>query len=83
MVVEVEEEGDGIPPDQIDHIFDKFHRAPKENRVRSGTGLGLGICRGFIEAVGGGIIAGNRADGRCAVFTVTLPAASLTMGHAA
>ena len=36
-------------------------------------GLGLAICRGFVEAMGGTITAGNRTDGPGAVFTLTLP----------
>ena len=84
VVLEIEDEGEGIPPDQIEHIFDKFHRAQKGDRVRAGTGLGLAICRGFVEAMGGTIVAGNRTDRPGAVFTVTLPAAAaLAEGHAA
>jgi two-component system sensor histidine kinase KdpD len=83
-VLEIEDEGEGIPPDEIKHIFDKFHRAQKGDRVRAGTGLGLAICRGFVEAMGGTMAAANRTDRPGAVFTVTLPAAvSLAEGHAA
>jgi two-component system sensor histidine kinase KdpD len=83
VVLEIGDEGEGIPPDQIAHIFDKFHRAQKGDRVRAGTGLGLAICRGFVEAMGGTIVAANRKDGPGAVFTVTLPAAAaLPEGHA-
>jgi two-component system sensor histidine kinase KdpD len=84
VVLEIADEGEGIPPDQTERIFDKFHRAQKGDSVRAGTGLGLAICRGFVEAMGGTIVAANRADGPGAVFTVTLPAAaSLAEGHAA
>ena len=62
VVLEIADEGEGIPPDQIERIFDKFHRAQKGDRVRAGTGLGLAICRGFVEAMGGTIVAGNRTD---------------------
>jgi two-component system, OmpR family, sensor histidine kinase KdpD len=74
--IRVLDEGDGIPPDEIDRVFDKFHRVQKGDRVRAGTGLGLAVCRGFVEAMGGSIAAGNRADRSGAVFTVTLPAAA-------
>jgi len=67
------DEGAGIPPDEIDLIFDKFHRARKLDEVRAGTGLGLAISRGFIEAMGGSITAANRSDRSGAVFTITLP----------
>ena len=56
------DEGDGIPPGDLEHIFDKFYRARKVDRVRAGTGLGLAIARGFVEAMRGTIVAGNRAD---------------------
>lgn len=66
--------GEGLPADEIERIFDKFHRVQKGDRVRAGTGLGLAVCRGFVEAMGGTITAGNRADGPGAVFVITLPA---------
>jgi two-component system, OmpR family, sensor histidine kinase KdpD len=71
--LQVLDEGDGIPPEDVERIFDKFYRVRKGDRVRAGTGLGLSICRGFVEAMGGTISAGNRADRRGAVFTITLP----------
>jgi two-component system sensor histidine kinase KdpD len=43
------------------------------DRRRAGTGLGLAICRGFVEALGGHIVAGNRPDRSGAIFTITLP----------
>jgi two-component system sensor histidine kinase KdpD len=72
--IRVVDEGEGIPPDEIERVFDKFHRVHKGDRVRAGTGLGLAVCRGFVEAMGGRVTAGNRADRAGAAFTVTLPA---------
>ena len=43
------------------------------DHVRAGTGLDLAIARGFIEAMGGTILAGNRTDRSGAVFTIRLP----------
>jgi len=74
--IEVMDEGDGIPPEDVERIFDKFYRVHAQDRQRAGTGLGLAICRGFVEAMGGTITAGNRRDGRGAVFTLTLPQAA-------
>ncbi|HYZ21311.1 MAG TPA: sensor histidine kinase KdpD [Rhodopila sp.] len=76
--IRIMDEGEGIPPDDIDRIFDKFHRAAGADRRRAGTGLGLAICRGFVEAMGGTIAASNRTDRRGAVFTITLPAPAVT-----
>ena len=71
--LQVLDEGDGIPPDDLERIFDKFHRAQKGDQVRAGTGLGLSISRGFVEAMHGTITAANRTDRSGAVFTITLP----------
>jgi two-component system sensor histidine kinase KdpD len=71
--LEVADEGSGIPPEELDRIFDKFHRVQKGDQVRAGTGLGLAITRGFVEALGGSIEAANRPDRSGAVFTITLP----------
>ncbi len=67
------DEGDGIPPEDLEHIFDKFYRARKGDHVRAGTGLGLAISRGFVEAMNGTIVAANRIDRTGAIFTITLP----------
>lgn len=74
--IEVLDEGVGIPPDDIERIFDKFYRVHAQDRQRAGTGLGLAICRGFVEAMGGTITAGNRRDRDGAIFAITLPAAA-------
>jgi len=67
------DEGDGIPPDDLEHIFDKFYRVHAGDQRRAGTGLGLAICRGFVEAMGGTVTAANRSDRKGAVFTIRLP----------
>jgi two-component system sensor histidine kinase KdpD len=67
------DEGPGIPPADVERIFDKFYRVHAQDRRRAGTGLGLAICRGFVEALGGRITAGNRRDRAGAVLTITLP----------
>ena len=73
ICLQIFDEGDGIPPEDLERIFDKFYRAQKGDRVRAGTGLGLPISRGFVEAMGGTITAANRSDRSGAVFTITLP----------
>ncbi|HXQ39674.1 MAG TPA: ATP-binding protein, partial [Candidatus Udaeobacter sp.] len=67
------DEGEGVPTDDLERIFDKFYRVHATDRRRAGTGLGLAVCRGFVEAMGGRITAGNRGDRPGALFTVTLP----------
>jgi two-component system sensor histidine kinase KdpD len=69
--IEVADRGPGIPPDDLERIFDRFYRLQQPGSV-GGTGLGLSICRGIVEAHGGSIHAHNRAGGG-ASFVVTLP----------
>ncbi len=71
--LQVLDEGDGIPAEDVERIFEKFYRAQKGDTVRAGTGLGLAISRGFVESMGGTIVAGNRSDRHGAVFTLRLP----------
>jgi two-component system sensor histidine kinase KdpD len=71
--LQVVDEGEGIPPVELERVFDKFHRVHKEDQVRAGTGLGLAISRGFVEAMRGTITAANRSDRSGAIFTITLP----------
>jgi len=65
--------GGGIPPDDIELIFDKFYRVQSGDHKRAGTGLGLAVSRGFVESMGGTLSAANRAEGHGAIFTITLP----------
>ncbi|SEH43005.1 two-component system, OmpR family, sensor histidine kinase KdpD [Rhizobium tibeticum] len=73
VMIQVSDEGPGIPPADVDRVFDTFYRVRKGDQVRAGTGLGLSICRGFVEAMGGTITAGNRSDRSGAAFTIRLP----------
>ncbi len=71
LFLEVADRGPGLPPDQLERIFDLFHRAPTAKP--GGTGLGLAIVKGFVEAQGGEVKAANRPGGG-AVFTICMPA---------
>ena len=71
VVVEVLDRGTGIPPEEVDRIFEGFHRLPQA-RGAEGTGLGLALCRAIVKAHGGRIWAENR-EGGGAVFQFTLP----------
>jgi len=75
IVIEVRDEGDGIPPEDFERIFDKFYRVHAADRQRAGTGLGLAICRGFVEANGGRLLLQRPTGGHGAIFAVSLPAA--------
>jgi two-component system sensor histidine kinase KdpD len=76
VVIQVIDEGVGIPEQSAETIFDKFTRLEAGDRKRAGTGLGLAICRGFVQAMGGTVTAGSRVDRSGAVFTISLLAAA-------
>lgn len=69
--ITVDDHGPGIPPDQLEEIFQRFHRADP-NRGGRGHGLGLAIARQIARAHGGEITASNRPDGG-ARFHIRLP----------
>jgi len=70
VVFEVADRGSGIPNEVMPRIFEKFFRAP--NAPTGGSGLGLTIAKGFIQAMSGTIAVANRARGG-AVFSLRLP----------
>src|SRR5882762_10015079 len=70
LVLSVADRGPGIPAEWLSRIFDKFFRAP--NAPTGGSGLGLTIVKGFVEAHGGTVTADNRPGGG-AIFTMRLP----------
>ncbi|MCB5410929.1 sensor histidine kinase [Pseudogemmobacter faecipullorum] len=73
LILQIQDEGPGIPEADLERVFDIFYRVLKGDQVQAGTGLGLAICRGFITAMGGTITAQNRRDRSGAVFTLRLP----------
>lgn len=71
--VSVADNGDGIPPDEIPHIFEQFYRGDRaRSRNDGGSGLGLSIAERIVAAHGGRIWAESE-PGRGARFTFTLP----------
>lgn len=78
LQVSVTDNGVGIPPEHLAHIFDRFYRVDK-SRSRSaggGSGIGLTIARHIVEAHGGHIRAASPGENKGSVFTFTLPVAS-------
>ncbi|QIG52223.1 sensor histidine kinase KdpD [Nordella sp. HKS 07] len=74
ILIEVSDEGQGIPPDDLERVFDKFYRAKQGDGRSAGVGLGLAICRGIVSALGGSITAASPiADGRGTRITIRLP----------
>jgi two-component system, OmpR family, sensor histidine kinase KdpD len=72
-VVQVLDSGPDQPVADLEPVFESFCRVQLADQARAGTGLGRSICRGFVEAVDGTIVAGNRSDVPGAVFTIRLP----------
>lgn len=70
--VEVQDHGTGIPPEDLEKIFNKFYRIQRD-ASQTGTGLGLSICKGIIEAHGGKIHAENNSNlGASVIFSLPL-----------
>jgi two-component system sensor histidine kinase KdpD len=73
VVIDVADQGRGIPADELGAVFDKFYRARQGDRTVPGTGLGLAICKGIVEAHGGTIEALSAGPGQGTTFRIRLP----------
>ena len=73
VLIEINDQGIGIPLEEFDSIFDEFIQSSKTRTGAGGTGLGLAICRQIIDLHGGSIQANNnRQGGACLSFTLPL-----------
>jgi two-component system, OmpR family, sensor histidine kinase KdpD len=77
-VITISDNGNGFPEIEIPFIFDKFYRLPQTKS--GGSGLGLSIAKGFVEAHNGNISLKNSKKGG-AVFTITIPAETSFMNN--
>lgn len=75
--IDIDDDGEGIPKSEREAIFVKFYRSKHGDRKIAGTGLGLYICRGIIEAHGGTITAIDPHDGKGACVRLALPKEAL------
>ena len=75
VAISVSDEGRGIPPEHLPHLFRKYADTADRDPKRAGFGLGLVICKGLVEAHGGRIRAESAGPGLGTRFTFTLPAA--------
>jgi two-component system, OmpR family, sensor histidine kinase ChvG len=76
IVLTIEDEGSGIPPDNLKDIFKRFYsERPAEESFGKHSGLGLSISKDIVIAHGGTIVAENRVNQPGAIFRVELPAA--------
>jgi signal transduction histidine kinase len=73
VCIEVKDTGAGIPPDQLQHVFDKFYQADNQKSASAkGTGLGLAIAKEIVEAHQGHITCDSKL-GEGTTFTIVLP----------
>lgn len=74
VVLSVKDSGEGLLPDQLAAVFDRFYRADKSrSRQTGGTGLGLAIVKAIIESHGGQVEAYSEGKGKGSEFTIVLP----------
>lgn len=72
--ITVTDTGDGMTPEQLDHIFERFYRGDTaRTRDRTGSGIGLTISKAIVDAHGGTLSAASAGLGQGAQFTIRLP----------
>lgn len=78
VVISINDTGQGISPDFLPYVFDRFRQADSSSiRRHGGLGLGLAIVRHLVELHGGSVAADSAGAGKGATFTVRLPIAPL------
>jgi len=75
----VQDEGAGIAPDELEHVFERGFRSPRLAERTPGEGLGLAVCRQIVEAQGGHIAVESAGIDRGSSFTVTLPSVRIAI----
>lgn len=72
--IQVWDEGPGLPPQELERVFERFYRGPGEQGI--GSGLGLATVQTLVQQLGGSAILENRVDHHGLVATITLPLAA-------
>ncbi|MEO3757902.1 ATP-binding protein [Mycobacterium sp. B14F4] len=74
LVIRVADSGEGIAPEHLPHLFERFYRADSaRDRDHGGAGIGLAIAKAYVEAHRGHIAVSSSGRGAGTTFTVTLP----------
>lgn len=72
--IEIKDQGQGISPKFLPHIFERFRQADgSRTRAYGGLGLGLALVKSFVEAHGGTVAASSEGEGKGSLFTIKLP----------
>ena len=74
VVIQIKDEGKGIPPGELEHVFDRFYRA-EDSAIIPGFGLGLPIAKSLVEAMGGRISIESEV-GQGSILSVTVQSAT-------
>ena len=72
--VSVTDQGPGLDPGELEHLFERFYRGQSARQTTFGTGMGLSITRGLLAAAGGRVWAENVAGRRSEVLNRRFPA---------
>lgn len=76
VVIRVADTGEGMTPEQLPHVFERFYRGDTaRDRDHGGSGIGLTISRAIVEAHGGTLTAASAGPGGGSVFVLTVPGA--------
>lgn len=82
VVISIEDEGRGIPTEELERVFEKFRRMEEATDRGKGAGLGLAISKGFVEAMGGRIAAASPIhDAKGTRILISLPKETPMPGH--
>ena len=72
ILINIQDDGYGIPVEELPFVFDRYHRVAKHKSIAAGTGLGLAITQAIVEAHDGNITV-NSEEGKGSTFTIELP----------
>lgn len=75
-IIEVRDNGMGIPAESLPHIFERFYRVPQNNKAAAGTGLGLALVHYIVTELHNGKISVDSTVDKGTCFTATIP-----LGH--